>query len=71
MHFIRLCKNALASFKARDEKKNNIIGEIMEIQYDKKLDAYFRNGSLDRCIFDQIKNADEYMLKKKLLLHPI
>ncbi|MGD0278391.1 MAG: FkbM family methyltransferase [Smithella sp.] len=65
MHFIRLCKNAPASFKALDEKKKTIIGEIMEIQYDKKLDAYFRNGSLDRCIFDQIQNADEYLLKEE------
>ena len=65
MHFIRLCKNALASFKTRAEKKKTMIGEIMEVQYDKKLDAYFRYGSLDRCIFDQIKKVDEYMLKEE------
>jgi FkbM family methyltransferase len=65
MHFIRLVKKVLASFRASGEKKNTMTSEIMEVQYDKKLDAYFRNGSLDRCIFDQIKNADEYMLKEE------
>lgn len=59
-HFIRLLKKALARFDALIEKK-----QAMTVQYDKKLDAYFRSGSLDRCIFDQIKNVDEYLLKEE------
>ncbi len=65
MHFIKLVKKVLASLRASCEKKKTMTGEIMAVQYDKKLDAYFRNGSLDRCIFDQIKNVDEYMLKEE------
>jgi FkbM family methyltransferase len=65
MRFIRFCKAVLAGFSAPGEKKEIMTGEIMEIQYDKKLDYYFRRGSLDQCIFDQIQNADEYLLRKE------
>jgi len=37
----------------------------MDIQYEKQFDFYFRPESLDRCIFDQIQNADEYLLKEE------